>query len=132
MNDWLQNNTTNFTFFVPVDDAWERLREDQPSTFDHFNQGEHPYQTQHLLERHLVVGEKLSISDLVSRHKISVIRGPHVTINQFVTRDMITVSNYGVTSKIVYGNIECTNGYIHLIDTVILKVILRENYVDNH
>ena len=32
------------------------------------------------------------------------------------------VSNDGVVARVVRGDIECTNGYIHLIDRVVFKV----------
>ena len=69
-----------------------------------------------------MVGKKLSLSQLISQHKISVLRGPDVVIKQIDDRNITTVSNYGVTARIVEADIECTNGYIHLIDTVIIKV----------
>ena len=33
-----------------------------------------------------------------------------------------TVSKDGIVARVVRANIECTNGYIHLIDRVVMKV----------
>ena len=33
-----------------------------------------------------------------------------------------TVSKDGIVARVVRANIECTNGYIHLIDKVVMKV----------
>ena len=48
-----------------------------------------------------------------------------LTLPHFITSFSETVSlvNYdGLTARIVRPNIECTNGYIHLIDKVVVKV----------
>ena len=42
---------------------------------------------------------------------------------------MTTFVNYdGVIAKIVRPDIECTNGYIHLIDKVVVKVGYKWQY----
>ena len=56
--------------------------------------------------------------------KVPVMRGSEVMIKQ-VNDDLTIVTNHGVTSKIVQADIECSNGYIHLIDKVVVKVKLQ-------
>ena len=34
------------------------------------------------------------------------------------------VSYEDITARVVRGNLECANGYIHIIDNVIMKVII--------
>ena len=55
-------------------------------------------------------------------------RGSEVIIKQ-VDDDLTIVTNHGVTSRIVQSDIECSNGYIHLIDAVLVKVTI--NYIIN-
>jgi hypothetical protein len=35
------------------------------------------------------------------------------------------VSYEDLTARVVRGNLECTNGYIHILDNVIMKVSLQ-------
>ena len=47
-------------------------------------------------------------------------------LNSLNSLETTTFVNYdGVVAKIVRPNIECTNGYIHLIDKVVVKVIIK-------
>ena len=93
-------------------------------------QGSNPYQTEHLLERHLVVGRKMSIADLLDDHKVKVKRGPVMTVTNFKENNVsrTIISNYGISARVVQADIKCTNGYIHLIDSVIIKVLIT--YID--
>ena len=41
----------------------------------------------------------------------------------FIFSEMVTTVSYdGIVARVVRANIECTNGYIHLIDSVVMKV----------
>ena len=75
---------------------------------------------------------------------MEVLRGPPLKVTTSVvnggkwegdTKQLLLISssetvslvNYdGLTARIVRANIECTNGYIHLIDKVVVKV---RNYI---
>ena len=49
-------------------------------------------------------------------------RGSELIVKN-VDENLTIVTNHGVTAKIVQGNIKCKNGYIHMIDTVLTKVM---------
>ena len=69
-NNWLGGNETKFTYFVPTDEAWLQLKYNHPSYLKTLTDGSNPYLTQHLLERHLVVGTSLGLKDLVSQKQV--------------------------------------------------------------
>ena len=53
---------------------------------------------------------------------------PH--FQHFNISEMTTFVNYdGVVARIVRPDIECTNGFIHLIDKVVVKVIIT--FIEN-
>ena len=53
--------------------------------------------------------------------RAAVVRGPDLAITR--SEDNLTlVTGYGVVARVVRGDIECTNGYIHLVDSVIMRV----------
>ncbi len=42
-----------------------------------------------------------------------------------VAEEVVMVSYEDLTARVVRGNLECTNGYIHILDNVIMKVSLQ-------
>ena len=107
--------------------------------------GDFFYQVHHILERHLKVGAKLSLNELVKASQegkgFEVMRGSPLQLstqeenggensillwNYFLWNSfseiVTTVSYDGIVARVVRANIECTNGYIHLIDKVVMKV----------
>ena len=76
-----------------------------------------------LLEHHLMAGTKLSLATLAADQQLRAapVRGPDLAITR--SEDNLTlVTGYGVVARVVRGDIECTNGYIHLVDSVIMRV----------
>ena len=108
--------------------------------------GEYFYQVHHILERHLQVGAKLSLGELLNKTRdgpgFQVMRGAPLQITteedknggkehmncyvftiHSILLELVTKVTYdGIEARVVRANIECTNGYIHLIDRVIMKV----------
>ena len=81
------------------------------------------YAARHLLEHHLMAGTKLSLATLAADQQLraAVVRGPDLAITR--SEDNLTlVTGHGVVARVVRGDIECTNGYIHLVDFVIMRV----------
>ena len=81
------------------------------------------YAARHLLEHHLMAGTKLSLATLAADQQLraAVVRGPDLAITR--SEDNLTlVTGHGVVARVVRGDIECTNGYIHLVDSVIKRV----------
>ena len=50
-----------------------------------------------------------------------MVRGPDLAITR--SEDNLTlVTGYGVVARVVRGDIECSDGYIHVVDSVIMRV----------
>ena len=67
-----------FTFLVPSDDAWETVRRTMGSAFKKLFMGDYYYNVRQILERHLLVGKELSVSELVEQGRdayLDTIRG---------------------------------------------------------
>ena len=120
-NSWLRQSGTNFTYFVPTDAAWARLRHEEPALFSSLR-AESGYLAQQTLERHLVVGEGLDMAELTERRRVGVVRGGDLVIRRVQGSNMTVVTRYGILARVVEADIVCTNGFIHLIDRVIVKV----------
>ena len=70
------------------------------------------------------------MAELLDDHKVKVKRGPVMTVTNFKENNVsrTIISNYGISARVVQADIKCTNGYIHLIDSVIIKVLIT--YID--
>ena len=55
--------------------------------------------------------------------QVPVKRGTEIIVKH-VDNNLTIVTNHGVAAKIVQGDIKCSNGYIHMIDTVLTKVCI--------
>ncbi len=97
-----------FTVFAPTDDAFAKLPE---GTVEALLQNKE--QLKAVLTYHVVAG-KVMASDVVNLKSAATVNGQQVTIK--VKGGTVMVDN----AKVVMTDIECTNGVIHVIDTVIL------------
>jgi len=127
-NNGFNKTDVQFTYLVPTDQAWEDLKSgDFASAYKILFMGDFYYQTHHILERHLKVGAKMSLKQMLANSKdgkdFDVLRGPSLKVfTKEENGEMTTFVNYdGVVARIVRPDIECTNGFIHLIDKVVVK-----------
>ena len=97
-----------FTVFAPTDDAFAKL---PVGTVEALLQNKE--QLKAVLTYHVVAG-KVMASDVVNLKSAATVNGQQVTIK--VKGETVMVDN----AKVVMTDIECTNGVIHVIDTVIL------------
>ena len=97
-----------FTVFAPTDDAFAKLPE---GTVEALLQNKE--QLKAVLTYHVVAG-KVMASDVVNLKSAATVNGQQVSIK--VKGETVMVDN----AKVVMTDIECTNGVIHVIDTVIL------------
>jgi len=97
-----------FTVFAPTDDAFAKLPE---GTVESLLQNKDKLKA--VLTYHVVSG-KVVASDVVNLESATTVNGQQITIK--VEGDTVMVDN----AKVVKTDIECTNGVIHVIDTVIL------------
>ncbi len=97
-----------FTVFAPTDEAFAKL---PAGTVEGLLKDKAKLTA--ILTYHVVAGNVMA-ADVVKLHDAKTVQGQSVTI---VTKDgKVTVDN----AKVVKTDIECTNGVIHVIDSVIL------------
>jgi len=97
-----------FTVFAPTDDAFAKLPE---GTVESLLKNKDKLKA--VLTYHVVAG-KVMASDVVNLESATTVNGQKITIK--VKYGTVMVDN----AKVVKTDIECTNGVIHVIDTVIL------------
>ena len=97
-----------FTVFAPTDDAFAKLPE---GTVESLLKNKDKLKA--VLTYHVVAG-KVMASDVVNLKSATTVNGQKITIK--VKYGTVMVDN----AKVVKTDIECTNGVIHVIDTVIL------------
>jgi len=99
-----------FTVFAPTDEAFAKLPK---GTLETLLKPENKEKLQDILKFHVAAG-KMEAKDVIRLRLLETVLGQDVEIG---------VSDEGVTingAKIVKTDIQCTNGVIHVIDTVIL------------
>ena len=87
------------------------------------------FQTQTILERHLKIGAALNTDQLIemtaSEGAVSMLRGSPGF--KFVTKTDESGESYtaleweDLEARVIRPNLQCNNGYIHVIDKVIMK-----------
>jgi len=122
-NDDFKKAEEKFTYLVPTDKAWEEIQQEMATAHKVLFMGEFFYQSEKILKRHLRVGSALSLANMTSAGEVVVNKGPPLTVSQTLQHGetVTTVSFDGITARVVRGDLECTNGYIHLLDRVIMK-----------
>jgi len=96
-----------FTVFAPTDEAFAKLPE---GTVDALLKD--PKKLGAILKYHVVAG-KVTAADVTKLQEAKTLLGQTVAIN---TKDGVRIENAKVTAT----DIECSNGVIHVIDTVLL------------
>lgn len=96
-----------FTVFAPTDEAFEKLPE---GTIDNLLEDKEGLGK--ILTYHVVKGKVMS-DEVVNLNKAETVNGQEVSID---TTDGVKIDN----AKVITTDIECSNGVIHVIDTVLL------------
>lgn len=96
-----------FTVFAPTDEAFEKLPE---GTIDNLLEDREGLGK--ILTYHVVKGKVMS-DEVVNLNKAETVNGQEVSID---TTDGVKIDN----AKVITTDIECSNGVIHVIDTVLL------------
>lgn len=99
-----------FTVFAPTDEAFAKLPK---GTLDDLLKPENKSKLQAILTYHVVPG-KVMASDVVSLNEAKTVNGGNVMISTDSGKVMID------NAQVIQTDIECSNGVIHVIDTVIL------------
>ncbi|MBX3444676.1 MAG: fasciclin domain-containing protein [Planctomyces sp.] len=98
-----------FTVFAPTDEAFKKLPK---GTLEDLLKPENKKKLQAVLTYHVVPG-KVMAADVVKVDSAKTVQGQSVKIN---AKDGVKIDN----AKVVKTDIVCSNGVIHVIDTVIL------------
>ncbi|MDD1759257.1 MAG: fasciclin domain-containing protein [Methanothrix sp.] len=96
-----------FTVFAPTDEAFAKIPEDQIQALL-----ANKTQLTEVLTYHVVAGSVMS-TDLEDGMQVETLQGGNLSIN---TTEGVMVND----AKVVQADIECTNGVIHAIDTVLM------------
>ena len=96
-----------FTVFAPTDEAFAKIPEDQIQALL-----ANKTQLTEILTYHVVAGDVMS-TDLENGMQVETLQGGNLSID---TTEGVMVND----AKVVQADIECTNGVIHAIDTVLM------------
>ena len=97
-----------FTVFAPTDEAFAKIPQDQLESLM-----ANKTQLTAVLTYHVVAGKVMS-TDLTDDMAVATVQGENVTIN--LDEDGVMVND----AKVVQADIECSNGVVHAIDTVLM------------
>jgi len=99
-----------FTVFAPTDEAFAKL---PAGTVEDLLKPENKSKLQAILTYHVVAGKYMA-KDVVTMKEAKTVNGESFMIS--MKSDTVMVDN----AKVVKTDIECSNGVIHVIDTVIM------------
>jgi len=99
-----------FTVFAPTDEAFAKL---PPGTVEDLLKPENKAKLTAILTYHVVAG-KVMAKEAMKLHEAKTVNGEDLTIKTSMGSVMIN------NAKVVKADIVCSNGVIHVIDTVLL------------
>ncbi len=99
-----------YTVFAPTDQAFAKLPGD---TLNDLLKPENNAKLKNILLYHVVSG-KLKASEVIRMHSITALNNADLNVNKINGDVMIN------ESKVIKANIKCSNGIIHVIDTVLV------------
>ena len=97
-----------FTVFAPTDEAFAKIPQEQLESLL-----ENKTQLTAVLTYHVIAGKVMS-TDLTDDMAVATVQGENVTIN--LDEGGVMVNDV----KVVQADIECSNGVVHAIDTVLM------------
>ncbi|CAD5206802.1 unnamed protein product [Bursaphelenchus okinawaensis] len=107
----------NFTFFVPTDEAWEKVA---PALRNRMTDGNHWLALQYVYKRHLVQGQALMYTDLRERTYIMMNDEKVVIRRRGRYFELYWPRGNRVARVIEGGEIAGINGFMHMIDNVLI------------
>lgn len=104
-----------FTVFAPTDEAFKKLEKSKPGTIAMLLKPENKKTLAKILTYHVVPGRVMAgdVVKLKDGTMVKTVEGQKIKIG---TQGGVTVNG----AKVLKTDIDCTNGVIHVIDTVIL------------
>lgn len=125
-NEQLGDKDKKFTYFVPRDLAWKKLEIRFPSTHKKLFMKDFNYHVRQILERHLVVSDQVFTMAILkershnSSEVLPTLRD-HLRVKVKEVEKRYVIEWEGEKINVVRPDVECTNGIIHVIDSVLLK-----------
>ncbi|XP_021951577.1 fasciclin-1 isoform X1 [Folsomia candida] len=150
-NRRFNDSKLKFTLFAPSNLAWEKIYRIAPSEYKKLQMGEFGYHVAKIIERHMIVGRAFTIEQLHElstnasdqAFPIQAVHGilrieskddvarkfandPNHRRGDYYRPEISNPYPYSVLwmnekSNVVRPNINCTNGIIHIIDTVLMQ-----------
>lgn len=104
-----------FTVFAPTDKAFQKLEKSKPGILAMLLKPENKDKLTAILTYHVVSGKLLAadVMKLKNGYKAKTVNGKSVTVH---TKHGVQLDN----AKVIKTDIECSNGVIHVIDTVLI------------
>jgi uncharacterized surface protein with fasciclin (FAS1) repeats len=104
-----------FTVFAPTDDAFKKLEKANPGIIASLLKPENKEKLTKILTYHVVPGKVMAsdVMKLKDGTKVKTLNGASLKVSN---KHGVKVDN----AKVIKTDIDCTNGVIHVIDTVIL------------
>ncbi|GMT28844.1 hypothetical protein PFISCL1PPCAC_20141 [Pristionchus fissidentatus] len=107
----------NMTFFVPIDQAWEKV---PPTLLNRMNDGKHWLALQYVYKRHIIQGQALMYTDLRERTYVMMNDEKVVIRRRGRYFELYWPRGNRVARIIEGGEIAGINGYMHMIDNVLI------------
>ena len=104
-----------FTVFAPTDEAFKKLEKSKPGTIATLLKPENKEKLTAILTYHVVPGKVMAADALKLKDgtKVKTVNGKSITVH---TKGGVKIDN----AKVIKADIVCSNGVIHVIDTVLL------------
>ena len=100
-----------FTVFAPTNEAFAKLPKE---VLEHLLDPRNIRELQAVLTYHVVSGA-IHSSDLKPTQTVKTVEGKDITIT--VANGVVTING---VAKVTTANVDCTNGVVHIIDTVLI------------
>ncbi|XP_052254628.1 uncharacterized protein LOC127860548 isoform X2 [Dreissena polymorpha] len=110
----LTDKTRKMTLFLPTDDAFAKLPQHKQHSID--NNGTH---VSRLFQDHLIMYAERAIDSFQDGETFSTADGAILTVKKI--QNVVYVEGGGVRAKVTTPDIGCTNGVIHLVNSVLFQ-----------
>ncbi|KAL3108416.1 hypothetical protein niasHT_015338 [Heterodera trifolii] len=107
----------NFTFFVPIDEAWDKVA---PSLKNRMTDGNHWQALQYVYKRHVLQGQALMYTDLRERTYVMMNDEKVIIRRRGRYFELYWPRGNRVARVLEGGEIAGINGFIHLVDGVLI------------
>ncbi|CAG0880507.1 unnamed protein product [Darwinula stevensoni] len=118
-NAKLREVKEKFTYLVPSNEAWKKQNAQRATGMNKLSSGDFSYHVNQILERHMIIGGSHDMDYLSRKGTVQMSRGE--LIFRKIPKDQYEVEWHGEVARVVRPNLECTNGYIHVIDNVLMS-----------